>query len=496
MRSKRRASLRHSAGMHKSMSPPRSETRPKPEDGPHTYAEYLERRSGLVSAIQDELDEHTLLMEERARQAVAHAAAVIQSSRNQEKECLAYLNRLEDKIQALQQTRRTAAAELTEFQQSAAGTRQQLEKELHELRQKVQQERTAYSTAQTALQEHQHSRRAEEDEAERRCRESAEQQLQAQIASVENRFQQAVAVLQAQVRERKAWADAQCAMCEEQVRMAIRRADAAEFSIFIRQPPEVSESAASPPVCTTSTSTVTREMGDLEREMEELLSAADTRIAAATTERQAPTAPSHNSHHRVSLQKEEVHGLSRTTQELAAVVDKNEATPTRKLHVDFTDNAQPAQEREIVNGATSAPVTIASTPDRSFQGNTSLNLVSAVATEKVDFFPSVEQHDETKQRTAPVTQRSGLDTATPAKAKTPLCSCTSSPSEQPIKGSNIPRTPIPGASITASTLSPMKHGASQSPTFPEATLVSSLSCSFDAFVSVSPVRKSKAVLLR
>ncbi|KPI84359.1 hypothetical protein ABL78_6588 [Leptomonas seymouri] len=209
-----KASLRNAGVNQKPMGSPRTEKQQQLEDGPHTYAEYLECRRGLVSAILDEQDEHALQMEERARQAVARAAAIIQSSHSQEKERLDYLHQLEGRIQALQQARRTAAAELDDFQQSAAETRQRLVMELDEVQQRTKRARAGWSAVQTALQQHRVKERATESGAAQRCGEAAEQQLQSQVTAVEARFQQAVAVLQAQVQERKVWADAQCAMCD------------------------------------------------------------------------------------------------------------------------------------------------------------------------------------------------------------------------------------------------------------------------------------------
>ncbi|KAK7197563.1 hypothetical protein NESM_000706500 [Novymonas esmeraldas] len=221
MPSLRRASLSPSPRRQRTATAPSL----APEEGGGSYAEYAERRDALLQSIRGGLDDHVRDMEGRAREAVAHAAAVAQTSRAQAAECLDYVGRLENQIAALQQSRRTCEAELHAAQTSAAETRRALEEELTSLRQSVEEAR---QQARLAHEEQERCRLLRE--AEERRHAVAETHLRDFTATVELRFRRAVDTLESEVRERKQWADQQCALYERCVREAAWRAEQSERS--------------------------------------------------------------------------------------------------------------------------------------------------------------------------------------------------------------------------------------------------------------------------
>lgn len=462
-----------------------------PEDGPHTYAEYLELRRGLVSLIRDELDEHTILMEERAKQAVTHAAAVIQSSRHQERECLDKVERLQERVQTLQQARRTAAAELRAFQQSAAATRQQLEDELQLLVRKVEAAREDFLMVQR--------QRTEICDEARRSHEVAEQQLQAMTAAVEARFQHTVLTLQAQVRERKAWADGQCALHERRVREAEARADAAESGLTLHPALEAAEAAAAARASllheTGTAFCVEGHMQDLEREMEGLVSAAGARMEAILAEQHTAEVTLRVLKDCVEQKKKELRELSRAALEMAARVEADAAASQPQ--------PQPpsAQARKQRGGSTCGSVMTGADPaagelDALFAAGTRVLPLSKTKEAQKDAAapPNGPHHAASKLSPAPPPTEQYPGTSTPTKEEeSSQRSCTASPDAQPPVDEAVTRiSPPRDLSMTASTPSPSRRGALQRTAFSEQTIVRDMSCSFDAFVSVSPVRMRMA----
>lgn len=463
----------------------------QPEDGPHTYAEYLARRRRLVGAIEDAVDEHALRMEETARAAVAHAAALIQSSHTQEKECLAHLQQLQDKILALQSTRRTEAAELKAFQQTAAATRAQLESELQHLRESVEEaRREEAAVAQQQL--------AQKAAATQHHSEEAEAQLRAQTATVEARFQRAVALLQAVVQERKAWADAQCALCEERVREATRQAEAAEFSAFLQHAVEErkGEPSASP-MGDASTSAVMKDMRDLEREMEELAAAADARMAAVAAAERRATTRLRELQGSVAQKKSELRELSRLAQETSAVVAAQRVKPVQSTgEKEEGQSASPPPKEKNVTTPTETkslpPAVTACEPSflHEVPPSSSSHLQQSEAKSSADVDVGDEHHAE---KIFLPTEKPHQECSTrPPTEASPVRPSTATPDALPPPSTQNSPSPLRRASSTLSATSPMRGGASRSTTYHESTLVSDISCSFDAFLAVSPKRE-KAV---
>ncbi|CAJ1033370.1 hypothetical protein Q4I30_006466 [Leishmania utingensis] len=239
-----------------------------------TFAEYAERRHELLAAINDGLEDHVRIMEERAKQAVAHASAVAEASRAQETECLEYIEGLEVRIRSLQRTKRECAAELNAFRAALTTDRQGLEEELHDLHRAVAEARRQKLLAQEE-QEHYDMLR---DAAKQRY-ELAETHLENFTAKVEHRFQEAVASLQASVQERKRWADEQCALNEKRVHEASWRAEQSHFGDFPCDAPEEAVRASSVKFATPCAAVVEPTcMHQLERDVAALGASAASRL--------------------------------------------------------------------------------------------------------------------------------------------------------------------------------------------------------------------------
>ncbi|KAG5497742.1 hypothetical protein JKF63_04008 [Porcisia hertigi] len=219
---------------------PASNLTSPPLESVNSFAEYADRRHELLTDICNGLEDHVRQMEERAREAVAHASVVAEASRAQETECLEYIERLEDKICTLRRTKRLCVAECDAFCESAKLTRQDMERELEDLRRAVEEARRQKLLAQ----EEQHHYKMLCD-AERHRYELITSHLKDFTAKVEFRFQETVASLQAAVQERKRWADEQCFLCERRVREATVQAEQSDFSAFLHPPTEMAEGRGS-----------------------------------------------------------------------------------------------------------------------------------------------------------------------------------------------------------------------------------------------------------
>lgn len=489
MRSCGRTSPPRPVDSRKWTSAARAEPQEQPEDGSHTYAEYVERRRGLVAAITDELDDHALQMEARSRQAVTHAAAVIQSSQAQEKACLDRLDRLHDRVASLQQARHTAAAALKEFQQSTAATRQQLENELQELQLKVDVARKELSAVRTTIAQQQQQQEEESNAARRRYEAAVEQQLQTLKATVEARFQRAVAALQAQVQERKAWADAQCALCEERVREATRRAEAAELSSSTRHASsEARTAAAAAATCSASTPVVEWQMRELEAEMEERVRSAGVHREATMTEQQTAKTTLKGLNCSVALKKDERSELHRVVQELSAVLNAAHSAEPRKGHVCTKKVRSTQKQSEAANGVFGTPPAEA-TASFSFSSESVSHQCCAAAPVAANASTRAELC-KALPRPAPAALLERKDNPhTPAKSEGSVDVGRFSPSVHPYGNVDDALSPIREASAALSTSSPRRRGTSHGTRYPESTLVRDVSCSFDAFVAVSPMKK-------
>jgi len=185
---------------------------------PDSYAAYTELRRDALLRIRDELDAHVVEMEKRAMRAVQQATVTIESSRAKEVECFRFLRSVEDAIAIALQAKQQADAEVAQCRALAAAEKATLERELTELR-------CCTLHAQEA------AARAEVGQLESEQRQGVvllqqwglEEQLQRDILSVDERFRDMVEGIQRTVAEQKRWADTECAVYEEKVRLAAAR---------------------------------------------------------------------------------------------------------------------------------------------------------------------------------------------------------------------------------------------------------------------------------
>ncbi|CBZ29362.1 hypothetical protein, unknown function [Leishmania mexicana MHOM/GT/2001/U1103] len=251
-----------------------------------TFAEYADRRHELLADIHDGLEDHVRKMEERARQALAHASAVAETCRAQETECLEYIEGLEDRVRDLHRAKRECAAELKALQTSTERSRQSLEKELHDLRKAVEETRRQQLLAQEGQQHYEMLC----DAAKRRY-ELAEAYLKDFTAKVEFRFHEAVASLQVAAQERKRWADEQCALNEKRVRDAALQAEQSDFSAFLcRATEDVEETGAVKPAEQCAAAVEPKLMRDLKRDVVALAASVAARLQLIVEQQSAAEA--------------------------------------------------------------------------------------------------------------------------------------------------------------------------------------------------------------
>lgn len=410
------------------------------------FANYIERRRGLLSGIVDGLDEHVRRMEARARDAVAHASAVAAASREQEQECVAALLKLEERVSDLQRAKRTCAAELEEFQATAAATRRSLTQELTELRSSVAAARQEVAAAQEAQRHHAALREAEE-----RRHALAEARLRGATAEVGARFQDAVAALQVEVEARKRWADAQCAMHERRVREAAMQAEQNEFSAFLHRATHDAEAqAASVP----SGVGVKELLHTWQREAEALATSAAARIGALVEQQRSAESEACNAQlpaakldrgcesRRDAADDRDAPRPASGASSLCAEASTKRAT---ERHVPPAGPAAPPSPHSTRSTGVSA--TSPRSPADATAGHTARHLQAATASVNDDAAPS------------PSPSRALLDT--------------------PLKVSAHPPS--------SAQSSPRRH--SDSPAFPERRLIQELHRSTDAFAAMSTPHK-------
>ncbi|AYU81519.1 hypothetical protein LdCL_310039500 [Leishmania donovani] len=420
-----------------------------------TFAEYADRRHELLVDIHDGLEDDVRKMEERARQAVAHASAVTEACRAQETECLEYIERLEDNIRDLHRAKRECAAELKGLQTSTERSRQDLEKELHDLRQAVEETRRQKLLAQEEQQHYEMLR-----DAAKRHYELIEAYLEEFTAKVEFHFHEAVASLQATAQERKRWADEQRALNEKRVREAALGAEQSDFSAFLCRATEDAErTGAAKPAEQRAAAVEPQLMRDLERDVAALAASVAARLQLIVEQESAAEAGLERLPLRITDEScDLIYSLCRTAAQSTLEGDQE------SWKRDQRDSCEAAS----VSHATRALGTLEVTVKHAL-----LDLCAAAA--------SASSTPSAKCRACPHESPTGAAAPLHIRAANASASSSAPPSSA---GKALPPTPVQAPSLPGSS-----RRQSESVTFPEHRLIDDFSCTTDAFATIFTPRK-------
>lgn len=420
-----------------------------------TFAEYADRRHELLAGIHDGLEGHVREMEERARQAVAHASAVAEACRAQERECLEYIERLEDNIGDLHRAKRECAAELKALQTSTERGRQELEKELHDLRQAVEEARRQKLLAQEEQQHYEMLR----DAAKRRY-ELIEAYLKDFTAKVEFRFHGAVASLQATAQEWKRWADEQCALDEKRVREAALEAEQSDFSALLcRATKDAERTGAAKPAEQCAAAVEPQLMRDVERDVAALAASVAARLQLIVEQQSAAEAGLDRLPPRITGEGcDSIHAFCRTAAESTLARDQE----------NWKRDQRKSCGAASVSRATRALGTLEVTVKQAL-----LDLCAAAA--------SASSTPSTKGPACPHESSTGAAAPLHIRAANASVSSSAPPSS---RGKALSPTPVKTSSSPGSS-----HRQSESVAFPERRLIDDFSCSTDAFATIFTPRK-------